>query len=89
MNTLIQERHNHSESCITVKVSQRTQQFEIYLASEGSSLAFFSTDLSEYNIVDDTKDPLLRCFLFVSKLKAGDIIATGQHMNYRTFSNCN
>ena len=45
MNTLIQERHNHSENCITVKVSRRTQKFEIYLANEGFGLAFLSTDL--------------------------------------------
>ena len=45
METLIQERHNHSENCITVKVSRRTQKIEIYLANEGSGLAFFSTDL--------------------------------------------
>ena len=45
MNTLIQERHNHSEKCITVKVFRRTQKVEIYLANEGSALAFFSTDL--------------------------------------------
>ena len=45
MNTLIQERHNHSEICITVKVSRRTQKIEILLANEGSGLAFFSTDL--------------------------------------------
>ena len=44
MNTLIQERHNQSENCITVKVSRRTQKFEIYLADEGSGPAFFSTD---------------------------------------------
>ena len=31
------------------------------------------TDIIEYNIVGDRKAPLLRCFLFVSKLKAGDI----------------
>ena len=106
MNTLFQERHNHNENCITVKVSRRTQKVEIYLAKEGSGLAFFNTDLGhifgnnigseigvmfrrkgphkpefaynivrihslmiytdliEYNIVDDTKAPLLRCFLF-------------------------
>ena len=46
MNTLIQERHNHSEICITVKVSRRTKKFEIYLANERSGLAFLSTDLS-------------------------------------------
>ena len=35
-------------------------------------------DLIEYKIVGDTKAPLLRCFIFVSKLKAVDIITTGQ-----------
>ena len=45
MNTLIQERHNQSENCITVKVSRRTQTFEIHLANEKSGIAFFSTDL--------------------------------------------
>ena len=45
MNTIIQERHNHNENCITVKASRRTQKFEIYLANERSGLAFFSTDL--------------------------------------------
>ena len=43
------------------------------------SLKIF-TDLIEYNIVGDAKTPLLRCFPFISKLKAGDII-------YQTFSN--
>ena len=45
------------------------------------------TDLIEYNIVGDTKAPLLRCFIFISKLKSGDFIATAQYMNYQTFSN--
>ena len=45
------------------------------------------TDLIEYNIVGDTKAPLLRCFPFISKLKSGNIITTGQYMNYQTFSN--
>ena len=45
------------------------------------------TDLIEYNIVRDTKAPLLRCFRFISKLKSGDIITTGQYKNYQTFSN--
>ena len=129
MNTLIQERHNHSENCIIVKVSRRAQKNEIYLVIEGSGLAFFSmdlkhnfgsnvgnefgvmlrekgphkpefaydlvrihsliiyTDLIEYNIVGDTKTPLLRCFPFISKLETGDIITTEQYMNYQTFSN--
>ena len=50
------------------------------------SLMIYS-NLVEYNIVDDTKAPLLRCFPFISKLKGGDIITTGQYMNYQTFSN--
>ena len=128
INTLIQERHNHREHCITVTVSRRTPKVEIYLANEQSGLTFFSTDLGqifgsnvvnefgvmsrgegphkpkfaysvriqslmiytdliEYNIVGDTKAPLLRCFPFISKLKAGDINTTGQYMNYQTFSN--
>ena len=29
VNPLIQEQHNHSKSCITVKVSRRTQKVEI------------------------------------------------------------
>ena len=40
INTLIQERHNR-RSCITVKVSRRTQKVEITLANEGSGPAFF------------------------------------------------
>ena len=129
MKILIQEKHNHSENCIKVKVSRGTEKVEIYLANEGSGLAFFSTDLGhifgsnvgkefgvmlrgkgphkpefafdivridsftiytdliECNIVGDTKVPLLRCFHFISKLKSGDIITTGQYMNYQTFSN--
>ena len=123
MNTLIQERNNHNETCITVKASRRTQKVVIMLASDSSGLAFCSTDLGhtfgnnvgnefgvlmigkgphepefaydivrihspmiysdieEYNIVGDTKAPLLRCFPFISKLKGGDIITTGQYMN--------
>ena len=45
------------------------------------------TDVSAYKIVDDTKGPLLHWFLFVSKLKGGDIISTGQYVNYQLFSN--
>ena len=45
MTTLIQERHNHNETSITVKVSRRTQKVEIYFAKEESGPAFFSTDL--------------------------------------------
>ena len=129
MNTLIEERNNHNETCITVKFFRRTQKNVIMLANDTSGLAFCSTDLEhifgnnvgnefgvlrirkgphepeyaydivrihslmiysnivEYNVVGDTKTPLLRCFPFISKLKGGDIITTGQYMNYQTFSN--
>ena len=129
MNTLIKERNNHRDTCITIKVSRVTQKIKVYLANEESSLAIFSTDLGhifrgdvgndsgilmrgksplkptfaydivripslmiytdtvEYNIVGDKKAPLLRCFPILSKLKSGDIITTGQYMNYQTFSN--
>ena len=47
----------------------------------------FYSDLVEYKIVGDTKAPFLRCFPFISKLKGGDILPTGQYMNYQSFSN--
>ena len=129
MNTFIQGRNNHNETCITVKVCRRNQKVVILLANDASGLAFCSIDLGhifgnnmgnqfgvlmigkgphepefayvivrihslmiystlvEYNIVGDTKAPLPRCFPFISKLKAGDIITTRQYMNYQTFSN--
>ena len=45
------------------------------------------SDFIDYNIVGDTKTPLLRCILFISKVKNGDIISTGQYMNYQSFTN--
>ena len=45
MNTLIQQRHNHSGNCITVKLSRRTHKAETYLANEGSDFELFSSDL--------------------------------------------
>ena len=45
MNTPSQERNNHNETCITVKVSRRSQKVVITLANESSGLAFCSTDL--------------------------------------------
>ena len=44
-NTLLQERHNQSQRCITIKVSPRTPKVEIYVADEGSGLWFLSMDL--------------------------------------------
>ena len=46
MKTLIQERHNHNETCITVIVSRRSQKNVIILATDTSGLVFCSTDLS-------------------------------------------
>ena len=45
MNTLIQEKNKHNETCITVKVSRRTQKVVFMLANVSSGLAFCSTDL--------------------------------------------
>ena len=44
----------------------------------GSHSLMIYTGIVEYNIVGDTKDPLLRCFPFNSKLKSGNTITTGQ-----------
>ena len=119
MNTIIQERNTHRDTCITIKVSSVTQKVKVYLAKEESSLAMFSTDFGHifggdvrndsgilmhgkgshgptfandnvrihslmiytdivvYNMVPDTKAPLLRCFPFISKLTSCDIITTG------------
>ena len=120
MNTLIQEKDKHNETCITLKVSRRTQKVVILVANDTSAVAFCSTDLGhifgnnvgnefgvlmirkgphepefaydivgilslmfysdlvENRIVGDTKAPLLRSFPFISKLKWGEIITTGQ-----------
>ena len=129
MSTIIQERNNHRDTCIIIKVSRVTQKVKVYLANEESGLAVFSTDLGhifggevrndsgilmcgkgqheptfaydidriqsimifteivDYNIVGDTKAPLLYWLLSISKLKFGDIKSSGQCMNYQTFSN--
>ena len=44
MNTLFQEENNHNETCITVKVSRRSQKVVIMLANDTSGIAFCSTD---------------------------------------------
>ena len=44
-NKPIQERNNHNETCITVKVSHRTQKVVITLANDSYGLASCSTDL--------------------------------------------
>ena len=48
MNTLIQERNNHNETCVTVKVSRRTQKVVTMLANDNSGLEFCSTDLGHH-----------------------------------------
>ena len=45
MNTCIQEGNTHNETCITVKVSRRTQKIVFMLANDTSGVAFCSTDL--------------------------------------------
>ena len=48
MITLIQEKNNHNKTCITVKVSRRTQNVVIMLANDISVLAFCRTDLGHF-----------------------------------------
>ena len=50
------------------------------------SLMIYS-DIVEYSMVGDSKAPLLRSFPYISKVKSGDILTTGQYMNYQTFNN--
>ena len=50
------------------------------------SLLIYTVQI-EYKIVGNRKAPLLSCFCFVSKLKTGDIVTTGQYKNYQTLSN--
>ena len=45
------------------------------------------SDIIEYNIFGDTKTPILRCIPFISTVKSGDIIPTGQYKNYQSFAN--
>ena len=45
LNTLIQERNNHTVTCITINFSRVTQKVKVYPAIEESSLAVFSIDL--------------------------------------------
>ena len=45
MHSLLQERNNHRDTCITIKVSRIPQKVKVCLANEESSLAIFSTDL--------------------------------------------
>ena len=45
LNTLIQERDNHRDTCIPVKVSRVTQKKEVSLANGESRLSIFITDL--------------------------------------------
>ena len=37
-NTIIQERNNHRDTCITIKVSRVTQKVKVYVVNEISSL---------------------------------------------------
>ena len=45
MNTLIQERNNHNETCKAVKVFRRRQKVVTMIAIDSSALAYCSTDL--------------------------------------------
>ena len=85
--------------CVAILVTLRETNFGVLLIGKAlhepdfaydivrlHSLMFYSA-LVECSIVGDTKDPLLRCFPFISKLEGGDIKTIAQYMNYQTFSN--
>ena len=55
-----------------------------YAIIRKDSLMVYS-DIIEYNIVGDTKTPLMRCIPFISKVKSGEINSSGQYMNYHSF----
>ena len=66
MITLIQQRNNHNETCITLKVICRTQKVLIMLPCDTSGLAFCSADLgyifgnkvgNEYGVLMIGKSP--------------------------------
>ena len=67
----------------------RYHQYSYYIIRI-HSLTIYS-DIIEYNIVGDTKTLLLRCIPFIAlysiQVKSGDIISTGQYMNYHSFKN--
>ena len=46
-----------------------------------------SSDIIESNMLGDTKTPFLCCIPFISKVKNGDIICTGQYIIYQSFTN--
>ena len=45
------------------------------------------TDIFEYNKVGDLKVLLLRLYAFISKVKSGVAITTGEYRTYQTVSN--
>ena len=57
MDTPLQERNNHRDTCFTIKVSRVTQKIEVYLAKEESSLAISSTDLG-HKFGEDVRNDL-------------------------------
>ena len=57
MNTLIQERNNNRDTCITIKFSRVTQKVNVYLANKESSLAIFTTNLGPIFRGDVRNDP--------------------------------
>ena len=45
MNTIIQERNNHRDTSITIKVSRVAQKVKVYLANKESSLLALLWDI--------------------------------------------
>ena len=84
MNTLIQERHNHSENSITIKMSRRTQKVQIFHSNEKSGLEFFSTHLGHIfgSNVDNELGVILRGKRHHEPESAYDIVRIHSPMIY-------
>ena len=46
-----------------------------------------NTDFIENKKIDDTKTPLKRFVLIISKVKSGNVLSTAQNMNNQSFTN--
>ena len=66
-------------------VDKVTKKIAIHLPEDQSVFIILAIHFGD--IVGDTKTPSLRCIPFISKVKIGDIITTGQYRNYQSFTN--
>ena len=73
-----------SISDIVNEMNRKIQEREKY---EKTPIKLHVNKITQRISLSDTKAALLRCIPFISKVKNGDIISTGQYMNYQNFPN--